>query len=51
MVVRGLIEKPTRIDHPMGTFADIGQYLTPKLSRRVLHQMYLAYLIPRQPGT
>ena len=43
MVVRGLIDKPVRIDTPLGTFADVGNYLTPKLSRRVLHQMYLGY--------
>jgi thioester reductase-like protein/short-subunit dehydrogenase involved in D-alanine esterification of teichoic acids len=43
MVVRGLIEKPARIDTPLGTLADLGNYLTPKLSRRVLHQLYLGY--------
>ena len=43
MVVRGLIEKPARIDTPMGTLADVGMYFTPKLSRRVLHQLYLGY--------
>jgi thioester reductase-like protein/NADP-dependent 3-hydroxy acid dehydrogenase YdfG len=43
MVVRGLIEKPARIDTPMGTLADVGNYFTPKLSRRVLHQLYLGY--------
>ncbi|WP_354525424.1 SDR family oxidoreductase [Mycolicibacterium sp. 624] len=43
MVVRGLIEKPTRIDTPLGTLADFGTYLTPKLSRRLLHQLYLGY--------
>jgi thioester reductase-like protein/short-subunit dehydrogenase len=43
MVVRGLVEKPARIDTPMGTLGDIGNYLTPKLSRRVLHQLYLGY--------
>jgi thioester reductase-like protein/NADP-dependent 3-hydroxy acid dehydrogenase YdfG len=43
MVVRGLIEKPARIDTPLGTLADIGNYFTPKLSRRVLHQLYLGY--------
>jgi NAD(P)-dependent dehydrogenase (short-subunit alcohol dehydrogenase family) len=43
MVVRGLIDKPARIDTPMGTLADIGTYFTPKLSRRVLHQLYLGY--------
>jgi NAD(P)-dependent dehydrogenase (short-subunit alcohol dehydrogenase family) len=43
MVVRGLVEKPARIDTPMGTLADVGMYFTPKLSRRVLHQLYLGY--------
>jgi NAD(P)-dependent dehydrogenase (short-subunit alcohol dehydrogenase family) len=43
MVVRGLAEKPTRIDTPLGTLADFGNYLTPKLSRRLLHQLYLGY--------
>jgi hypothetical protein len=42
-VVRGLIEKPARIDTPLGTLADVGNYFTPKLSRRVLHQLYLGY--------
>ncbi|MCV7155453.1 SDR family oxidoreductase [Mycolicibacterium pyrenivorans] len=43
MVVRGLVDKPARIDTPIGTIADLGMYLTPKLSRRVLHQLYLGY--------
>ncbi|MGV0715500.1 SDR family oxidoreductase [Mycolicibacterium sp. XJ662] len=43
MVVRGLVDKPARIDTPLGTFADFGHYLTPKLSRRLLHQLYLGY--------
>ena len=43
MVVRGLIEKPARIDTPLGTLADLGTYFTPRLSRRVLHQLYLGY--------
>lgn len=43
MVVRGLVEKPVRIDTPLGTLADIGLYFAPKLSRRVLHQLYLGY--------
>jgi len=43
MVVRGLIEKPARIDTPMGTLAEAGNYFTPKLSRRILHQLYLGY--------
>ena len=43
MVVRGLVDKPVRIDTPLGTLSDIGHYFTPKLSRRVLHQLYLGY--------
>lgn len=43
MVVRGLIEKPVRIDPPMGTLADAGHYFAPRLSRRILHQLYLGY--------
>jgi NAD(P)-dependent dehydrogenase (short-subunit alcohol dehydrogenase family) len=43
MVVRGLVDKPVRIDTPVGTLADLGMYFTPKLSRRVLHQVYLGY--------
>ena len=43
MVVRGLIEKPARIDSPLGTVAEAGNYFTPKLSRRILHQLYLGY--------
>lgn len=43
MVVRALVEKPVRIDTPIGTFADFGTYLTPKLARRFLHQLSLGY--------
>ncbi|MGH3540990.1 MAG: SDR family oxidoreductase [Mycobacterium sp.] len=43
MVVRGLIEKPARIDTPLGTLSEAGHYFTPKLSRRILHQLYLGY--------
>jgi thioester reductase-like protein/NADP-dependent 3-hydroxy acid dehydrogenase YdfG len=43
MVVRGLVEKPARIDTPVGTLSDIGHYFVPRLSRRVLHQLYLGY--------
>jgi thioester reductase-like protein/short-subunit dehydrogenase involved in D-alanine esterification of teichoic acids len=43
MVVRGLIEKPARIDTPLGTLAEAGNYLLPKTSRRILHQVYLGY--------
>ncbi|OPE53006.1 SDR family oxidoreductase, partial [Mycolicibacterium diernhoferi] len=43
MVVRGLVDKPARIDTPLGTLADLGTYFTPRLSRRVLHRLYLGY--------
>jgi thioester reductase-like protein/NADP-dependent 3-hydroxy acid dehydrogenase YdfG len=43
MVVRGLIDKPTRIDTPLGSLAGVGNYFTPKLMRRILHQLYLGY--------
>jgi thioester reductase-like protein/short-subunit dehydrogenase len=43
MVVRGLIDKPARIDTPLGTLAGAGNYFAPKLSRRILHQLYLGY--------
>jgi thioester reductase-like protein/NADP-dependent 3-hydroxy acid dehydrogenase YdfG len=43
MVVRGLVEKPARIDTPLGTLAETGNYLAPKTSRRILHQLYLGY--------
>jgi hypothetical protein len=43
MVVRGLVDKPARIDHPFGTVAQAGNYFTPKLFRRILHQVYLLY--------
>jgi thioester reductase-like protein/NADP-dependent 3-hydroxy acid dehydrogenase YdfG len=43
MVVRGLVDKPARIDTPTGTLAELGNYLTPRLSRRILHQLYLGY--------
>ena len=43
MVVRGLVEKPVRIDTPLGTLAEVGNYFAPRTSRRILHQLYLGY--------
>ena len=43
MVVRGLVDKPARIDTPLGTLAEAGNYFAPRTSRRFLHQLYLGY--------
>ena len=43
MVVRALIDKPVRIDTPLGTLAELGHYFTPRLLRQILHQLYLGY--------
>ena len=43
MVVRGLVEKPARIDTPLGTLAELGNYFVPATSRRILHQVFLGY--------
>jgi thioester reductase-like protein/NADP-dependent 3-hydroxy acid dehydrogenase YdfG len=43
MVVRGLVEKPARIDTPVGTLAEAGYYFAPRTARRFLHQLYLGY--------
>jgi thioester reductase-like protein/short-subunit dehydrogenase len=43
MVVRGLVDKPGRIDTPIGTLAEAGNYFAPGISRRFLHQLYLGY--------
>ncbi|AFC55844.1 short chain dehydrogenase [Mycobacterium paraintracellulare] len=43
MVVRGLVDKPARIDTPLGTLAEAGNYFVPRTSRRILHQLYLGY--------
>jgi thioester reductase-like protein/NADP-dependent 3-hydroxy acid dehydrogenase YdfG len=43
MVVRGLVEKPARIDTPIGTLAEAGNYFAPRTARRFLHQLYLGY--------
>jgi NAD(P)-dependent dehydrogenase (short-subunit alcohol dehydrogenase family) len=43
MVVRGLVEKPARIDTPVGTLAEAGYYFAPMTARRFLHQLYLGY--------
>ncbi|BBZ37690.1 SDR family oxidoreductase [Mycobacterium conspicuum] len=43
MVVRALVDKPARIDTPIGTLAEAGNYFAPRTARRFLHQLYLGY--------
>ncbi|PTR31528.1 thioester reductase-like protein [Rhodococcus sp. OK519] len=43
MVVRALIEKPKRIDVPVGTLAEFGGIFAPRLKDRALSQMYHAF--------
>jgi NAD(P)-dependent dehydrogenase (short-subunit alcohol dehydrogenase family) len=43
IVVRGIVERPRRIDTPLGTLAQVGQFLTPTLTRRLHHQGYLLF--------
>ncbi|GAB2627206.1 SDR family oxidoreductase [Prescottella soli] len=43
MVVRALIERPKRIDVPVGTLAEFGAIFAPRLKDRALSQMYHAF--------
>jgi len=47
IIVRALIERPKRIDVPLGTLAEYGRILAPKLRDRVLHRYYRA--LPDSP--
>ncbi|MCP2289213.1 SDR family NAD(P)-dependent oxidoreductase [Nocardia amikacinitolerans] len=47
-IVRALTERPKRIDVPIGTIAEYGALLTPKLRDRVLHRYYRA--LPDSPA-
>lgn len=47
-IVRALSERPKRIDVPLGTFAEYGALLTPKLRDRILHRYYRA--LPDSPA-
>ncbi|WP_431964269.1 SDR family NAD(P)-dependent oxidoreductase [Nocardia sp. bgisy134] len=47
-IVRALTERPKRIDVPIGTFAEYGALLTPKLRDRMLHRYYRA--LPDSPA-
>ncbi|WP_410873702.1 SDR family NAD(P)-dependent oxidoreductase [Nocardia sp. A7] len=47
-IVRALAERPKRIDVPLGTLAEYGGILTPKLRDRILHRYYRA--LPDSPA-
>ncbi|MBF6297539.1 SDR family NAD(P)-dependent oxidoreductase [Nocardia amamiensis] len=47
-IVRALTERPKRIDVPLGTIAEYGALLTPKLRDRILHRYYRA--LPDSPA-
>ncbi len=47
-VVRALTERPRRIDIPLGTFAEYGALITPKIHDRILHRYYRA--LPDSPA-
>ncbi|MDF2470484.1 MAG: short-chain dehydrogenase, partial [Rhodococcus erythropolis] len=43
MVIRALIERPKRIDVPLGTLGDLGTLFAPHTKDRILNQMYQAF--------
>ncbi|MGC0365140.1 NAD(P)-dependent dehydrogenase (short-subunit alcohol dehydrogenase family) [Rhodococcus sp. 27YEA15] len=43
MVIRALVERPKRIDVPVGTLADLGHRFAPRTKDLVLNQMYRAF--------
>ncbi|MQY24313.1 SDR family NAD(P)-dependent oxidoreductase [Nocardia macrotermitis] len=47
-IVRALTERPKRIDVPLGTLAEYGSLLTPRIKDRVLHRYYRA--LPDSPA-
>src|SRR5690606_32127081 len=47
-IVRALTERPKRIDVPLGTLAEYGGIITPRLRDRVLHRYYRA--LPDSPA-
>nr|WP_280485181.1 SDR family NAD(P)-dependent oxidoreductase [Nocardia farcinica] len=48
LIVRALVERPKRIDVPLGTIAEFGALFTPKFRDRVLHRYYRA--LPDSPA-
>ncbi|QBJ95443.1 SDR family oxidoreductase [Rhodococcus sp. ABRD24] len=43
MVVRALVERPKRIDVPVGTLAELGGIFAPRIKDRALSQLYHAF--------
>lgn len=43
MVIRALIDRPKRIDVPLGTLGDLGTLFAPHTKDRILNQMYQAF--------
>ncbi|MGL4304593.1 MAG: SDR family oxidoreductase [Mycobacteriaceae bacterium] len=43
MVVRALVDKPKRIDTPLGTLGEFGRYFNPKFTDSLQHQAYLLF--------
>ncbi|WP_019202623.1 SDR family oxidoreductase [Tsukamurella sp. 1534] len=41
IVVRAIVERPRRIDTPLGTLAQFGQFLSPRIAAAAQHQGYL----------
>lgn len=41
IVVRAIVERPRRIDTPLGTIAQFGQFLSPRIAAAAQHQGYL----------
>ncbi|KXP11329.1 short-chain dehydrogenase [Tsukamurella pulmonis] len=42
MIIRALRERPTRVNTPLGVVGAFGRSVTPRITRRMLHQDYLA---------
>ncbi|KXP01022.1 SDR family oxidoreductase [Tsukamurella pseudospumae] len=49
IVVRAIVERPRRIDTPLGTLAQFGQFLSPRIAAAAQHQGYL--LFPESAGS
>ncbi|MDL9938287.1 SDR family oxidoreductase [Gordonia sp. ABSL1-1] len=42
-VLEAIVRRPQRISSPVGTLAEVGRRITPRLVRRVLHQEFLMF--------